>query len=262
MEELDMRAENTDAFFTHCHFDHVGNAANLQNMGCRLLIGRQEYDFFRTAPWKNQIDNSVKEGIPKEMIESFNIRLGMPGDFTAQTLEEGDVLNYGGYSLRCILTPGHSPGHMCLYDPSKKLMLTGDHVLFDITPNITAWTELPDALGSYLDSLDAIRAYAPVGALPGHRAPGELAPRVDALKEHHRQRLEEAFQAVKHHPGAGAYELAGYMTWKIRARSWAEFPVAQKWFAVGECMSHLDHLMAQGRIVRKTEEGFHRYQAV
>ena len=85
---------------------------------------------------------------------------------------------------------------------------------------------------------------------------------MDQLKEHHRLRLEEAFQAVKAHPGSGAHELAGYMTWKIRANSWAEFPVAQKWFAVGECMSHLDRLMVQGRITRRVEDGQYRYQAV
>ena len=85
---------------------------------------------------------------------------------------------------------------------------------------------------------------------------------MDQLKEHHRLRLEEARKAVREHPGAGAYELAGYMTWKIRARNWEEFPVAQKWFAVGECMSHLDRLVAQGRVACRTEGGRNRYQAV
>ena len=51
-------------------------------------------------------------------------------------LENGDTLSYGGYTLECILTPGHSPGHMCLYIRELKQMFLGDHVLFDITPNI------------------------------------------------------------------------------------------------------------------------------
>ena len=151
-------------------------------------------------------------------------------------------LEAGGFRLQALLMPGHTPGQMCFWMEREGIMFLGDHVLFDITPNITAWPSLPDALGAYLENLDRIRAYAPVRALPGHRESGDLALRVDQLKEHHCRRLEEALKAVRDHPGAGAYELAGYMTWKIRAKSWADFPVAQKWFAVGECMSHLDRL--------------------
>lgn len=264
MEELDMRAENTDAFFTHCHFDHVGNATNLQNMGCRLLIGRQEYDFFRTAPWKNQIDNSVKEGIPKEMIESFNIRLGMPGDFTAQTLEEGDVLNYGGYSLRCILTPGHSPGHMCLYDPSKKLMLTGDHVLFDISPNIT-YIEGKDMLSDYLNSLEKVLHFDVEIALPGHRSTGGklFRDRVQELLRHHEKRLEETERVVSAGDHMSAYEAASHMTWAIRANSWEDFPINQKWYATGETLAHLAYLYNHGRLINYTDDkGLSEYRHV
>ena len=113
-----------------------------------------------------------------------------------------------------------------------------------------------------LDSLDKIRAYAPVRALPGHRGPGDLAQRVDQLKEHHRLRLEEALDVVRAHPGDSAYQVASHMTWRIRANSWEDFPVAQKWFAVGECMSHLDRLIVEGRITRRVEGGRNRYQAV
>ena len=52
------------------------------------------------------------------------------------------------------------------------------------------------------------------------------------------------------------------MTWKIRAKSWADFPVAQKWFAVGECMSHLEHLIAEGRVRREIVDGQRAYFAL
>ena len=42
--------------------------------------------------------------------------------------------------------------------------------------------------------------------------------------------------------------------WKIHSKDWASFPNHQKWFAVGECMAHLDYLRLQGRIVRKQDE--------
>lgn len=273
LAELGLGPGDVDVLLTHLHSDHSGLAPEAAGETGTIFISdvdRPALDCTReekTARWAVTTARFAAEGFPTELLDSMEKTnparsMAPPEGGHYESLTDGQVLEAGGFRLRALLMPGHTPGQMCFWLEKEGLMLLGDHVLFDITPNITAWTELPDALGAYLNSLDAIRAYAPVGALPGHRAPGELAPRVDALKEHHRQRLEEAFQAVKHYPGAGAYELAGYMTWKIRARSWAEFPVAQKWFAVGECMSHLDHLMAQGRIVRKTEEGFHRYQAV
>ena len=64
-------------------------------------------------------------------------------------------------------------------------------MLFDISPNITPWNGMEDALGCYLDSLRAVRELPARLALPGHRRPGALAPRVDALLEHHARRLDE-----------------------------------------------------------------------
>lgn len=51
-------------------------------------------------------------------------------------------------------------------------MLLGDHVLFDITPNITDWWDVPDSLGNYLRSLDKLEAYPVTLPLPGHRQAG------------------------------------------------------------------------------------------
>ena len=48
-----------------------------------------------------------------------------------------------------------------------------------------------------------------------------------------------------------AYEIAARLTWDIRARDWAHFPLTQKWFAVGETIAHLELLMARGEIVRE-----------
>ena len=77
----------------------------------------------------------------------------------AETVEDGDVLHRGGFSFECICTPGHTPGHMCLYDREKRVFLSGDHVLFDISPNITCWSTMHDALGSYIESLRGWRSW-------------------------------------------------------------------------------------------------------
>ena len=63
-------------------------------------------------------------------------------------------------------------------------------------------------------------------------------------------RLSEAERLVHEHPGVTAYELAGLMTWRIRAKNWADFPPSQKGFAFGETLAHLDTLLASGAIER------------
>ena len=63
-------------------------------------------------------------------------------------------------------------------------------------------------------------------------------------------------------PGRTAYEIAGSMAWSIRCRSWAEFPLTQKYFAVGEALAHLDYLMVRGQVQRREEHGKWRYYAV
>ena len=73
MAELDMHPENTDVFFTHAHFDHLGNASNLQAMGCRLLMGEREYAFYQEAPWVTQKERSRKDGIPDRLRGSLDV---------------------------------------------------------------------------------------------------------------------------------------------------------------------------------------------
>lgn len=81
----------------------------------------------------------------------------------------------------------------------------------------------------------------------------------EALERHHAARLEEVLRILREQPELTAYEIAGGMTWQIRARSWAEFPPVQKWFAVGECLAHLDYLRKRGAIARRKTDGIWRY---
>ena len=49
------------------------------------------------------------------------------------------------------------------------------------------------------------------------------------------------------------------MRWRIRSRSWEDFPLTQKFFAVGEALAHLDYLAVRGRVERREEDGKNRY---
>jgi glyoxylase-like metal-dependent hydrolase (beta-lactamase superfamily II) len=139
-------------------------------------------------------------------------------------------------------------------------MFTGDHVLFDITPNITSWPMIEDSLGDYLDSLRKIHGYPVKITFPGHRKTGNFHARIDELIKHHNARLVEVKNIVRSNPGFSAYEIAGKMRWKIRAANWDSFPVSQKIFAVGECLSHLDFLRVRGELIRELDSNVYRYR--
>lgn len=163
------------------------------------------------------------------------------------------MYRYGDYNLISILTPGHTPGHLCLYDAEKSLLITGDHVLFDITPNINSRGIGTDALGDYLESLELVRKLKVNTVLSAHRTRREksLDERITELLFHHERRLTEAEQIVGENPGINAYQIAGQMTWRIHARNWEEFPPGQKWFAMSEALAHLDYLDKRKRISRQ-----------
>jgi glyoxylase-like metal-dependent hydrolase (beta-lactamase superfamily II) len=128
------------------------------------------------------------------------------------------------------------------------MLLSGDHVLGDITPNITVWREEDDSLGDYLESLDKVAQLEVDLVLPGHRTSfTDCRGRIAELKEHHRNRLDEVL-AILDGGGRTVYEIASKMTWDIKAKTWGDFPVVQKWFAVSEAAAHLRHLEIRGEV--------------
>ena len=272
LAEVGVDRNRMDIFVTHLHSDHAGLAAELIRPDCRILNGEIDgpgvEDYMDDDAWIELYAAYVRDGFSQEEIDHLwdsepVQRAISPKWEQYQYLKDGDVLSYGGHDLRCILTPGHTPGHLGLYDEASRWFFCGDHVLFHISPNICRWTEMPDALGSYLESLQLVRDLPVDLLLPAHREEtGNLAERVDELTAHHLWRIENAWQTVRDEPGLTGYDIAGRMRWKIRSRSWEDFPLQQKFFAVGEALAHLDYLEVRGRIEHRFENGKNRYYAI
>ena len=266
LDELGVDLEKTDIFLTHLHSDHSGLSTELHRPGCRIYISRVDGEALssrgRERFWEQRNREYIFEGFSREEMDQLwgtNPAKEMaPGIFEDYTyVRDGEVLHYGGYALQCVETPGHTPGHMCLYDAGRQLLFSGDHVLFHISPNICRWEDMPDALGSYLTSLRKMQNLPVQTVLPAHRHDtGVFQNRVSELLAHHEKRLRDTLAVVTNQPGMTAYRIAGAMRWQIRCRSWEDFPLTQKFFAVGEALSHLDHLAAQGsiRCVRQGEK--------
>lgn len=269
LELLGVSLEQTDILLTHLHADHAGNAPELVRAGRKVYMSQIDIAMLKRT-WKSAGEQEVhlcqkrellRRGVAPELVEAMleatpsRKMAGAEGFDGFTPLTDGDTISAGDYTLRAILTPGHTPGHMCFELVGTGAMLLGDHVLFDITPNITTWCDVEDSLGDYLESLDLIDRYEVTLPLPGHRRPGDFHGRIAALKQHHKERLEECRSVIERLGKAQLYDIAGNMAWRIRADSWETFPAAQRWFALGECLSHIEYLKKRGLIVEYEENG-------
>jgi glyoxylase-like metal-dependent hydrolase (beta-lactamase superfamily II) len=274
ISSLNLDMNKTDVLATHCHADHSGLIGKIITDNSTVYMGMNDKTVVESR-WldkdsykKDFIMRYLDEGFPKELIEFAYTNnpatsLAAVKHYTMHGLKEGDVIQAGDMQLVGVDTPGHTPGHMCFYEPNKKIMVLGDHVLFDITPNITAWNSLPNALGHYLQSLKKIKNYDVELPLPAHRECScTMNARVDELLAHHDRRLDETKRIVKDDPGINGYKAASRLTWSIKAKNWEEFPMAQKWFAVGEALSHLDYLVEEKKITRTMRDGIASYTVV
>jgi glyoxylase-like metal-dependent hydrolase (beta-lactamase superfamily II) len=259
----------TDIFLTHCHADHTGNAKHIASNSSIIFVSAADKAIIdsmvedKAKLRKRYGDRMVLYGFPRDEIErSLDVNPAIQNNetelFPMETIADGHVFDLGGVRLRAFCTPGHTPGHMCLSIDDDGILFTGDHVLFDITPNITSWPDMDDSLGSYMDSLRKVRGMDMRLALPGHRKSGSLAHRVDELLRHHASRLLEAHDIVRQFPDATCYDVASHMKWRISADDWESFPLSQKYFAVGEARSHLRHLELTRKIKIYSDGGTER----
>jgi glyoxylase-like metal-dependent hydrolase (beta-lactamase superfamily II) len=159
-------------------------------------------------------------------------------------LEDGAQPEVPGWDLTAIWTPGHSPGHLCFYEARNELMLSGDHVLPRITPNIPFHPQAgANPLGDYLSSLDKLEPFEVGEVLPAHEYRfDDLHARLEELRRHHRDRFAEIVAILSEGPHSG-WDIAMHMRW---SRPWDEIAGFMRRAAVGEAVSHLRALEIDG----------------
>lgn len=270
LKKVGVNLNRTDIFVTHLHADHMGLAGALAQDDSKIYFNEHEARkvYAQRADvngyWEQILKVYIANGFEAEVARTAMMshpahKYGSKKAFEFSLVKDGDMLEIGDFRFRCITTPGHSPGHTTLYETKKKILIAGDHILFDITPNITYWVDLQDALGSYLSSLEKVDALDVDLVLTGHRRLiHDLHGRVKELQEHHRHRLDEVLTAL----GDGdktVLQTAPHIKWDITAKTWADFPPQQKWFAFGETMAHIKYLEGQGKVRCKQKNGVITY---
>jgi len=236
---------------THMHPDHVGLASRILELsGARLLMHRRDATYLaevanggQHAPWLGRAFSSA--GTPDDLQHSIHDSFQqMRRNFKELTpswmLEGGETIETSDGLLEVVWTPGHSPGHICLYSRTHKFLISGDHMLENITPNIS-WVPDKDTLGDYLQSLEMLVPFDIGTVLPSHGKPFDgHASWIRATQDHHEERCGEILSLTRETP-----QTAHFLVESMWKKQLSPFHYH---FAVLEILAHLEYLLRAGRI--------------
>jgi glyoxylase-like metal-dependent hydrolase (beta-lactamase superfamily II) len=242
---------------THIHPDHYGGAGELTSRSAaELYLHRLEVPMVH--PRYLEIEQLVEQvgryllvhGVPKDEADfiknaSRGIREFVTPAEPAVQLEGTELLQMGGRRLRVEWTPGHSPGHVCLYDVDAALLFSGDQLLPQSSPNIGLHPQsTPNPLDDYLNGLRRIIELKPALVLPSHGSPfADAWTRVDEMVDHHRRRKLQMLDVL------GDREMNG---WQVAIAVWGvRSNLFDMRMALQEGLAHLQSLSLEGRIEKR-----------
>jgi glyoxylase-like metal-dependent hydrolase (beta-lactamase superfamily II) len=245
----------TAVLITHVHPDHHGQSGKVRELsGAWVGMHPAEDAFLKLQGDRGIVRDGMHFylrwcGAPAshlaELIASRE-NVGQVGPMVRadRLLEHGEQVDVPGLRLSAVWTPGHTPGHLCFHDEMRDLLLTGDHILPRITPNVSAYDMSSNPLDDYLASLAKLRGIQPKEVLPAHEYRfTDLDSRLEDLAEHHEERLAETQEMLAGAPsGLTAWQVATGVTW---SRAWSDLASFQRQAAVGEVLSHLRYLQSR-----------------
>lgn len=261
LSELGAGLSDVDrVLLTHAHADHCGLAGELRRRHrAEIVMHRLDAASLRhryadvatlhdeTRAWLAAA--GVPQSVHAVAIRQVDNGAEQVGLFEPDVVvEDGWALTHGPFRLRAIHTPGHTPGHLCFFESSERLLFTGDMVMPRI--NYSATYRPLSGSNPLADHELSLARLARIDArlgLPGHQ---EVFPdpraRIEDLAARRRARSTEVLDLVAAGP-VTAWEIAARIR---RRRPWSEVRDAPRLSAVGETMAHLVQLESIGRVER------------
>lgn len=248
---------------THPHHDHAGLARRVREASrCVVYAHPVDHDRLLDRPgtWDGiagfLVEVCRRAGAPPGVLATLEAGFGEIRDYTepldaVRALGEGGTLEVGSRTLRVLHTPGHARGALCLWEPSERLLLSGDTLL----PHISSNAILEPGVGAFRDRTllryrEVLARLAGLGAaavLPGHGEPlgdpRELIRRRFALHEARAARIRKLVGEGLERP------------WQIAERLFSGLQAPQAFLAVSEVVGHLDLLAQRGEVRFEGQEG-------
>lgn len=189
LQELGTRPERL--LITHAHIDHWGLATTLVDTVLAHPGCESTFEFIRTREYGNTIDDKYRAAFDSAFDGMDGLVVGVPA---IDPIQDGDIVG----DWQVIWTPGHDPGHICLFREGDGVLLCGDVLLPGFTPNIQPSADGSDALADFLGSLRRLAELPITLVLPAHGEPyTDAGGRARELIAHHEARLETLRDAMR-----------------------------------------------------------------
>src|SRR5262245_31488274 len=241
---------------THSHTDHYGLAAPIvEGAGCELWM-HPAWEHVRlladdpAAALEQRIEVARQSGVPLEALERYRESRSDDDDSPIDAIVEPDRHLLPGVEVETDLgawqvheTPGHAPSHVCLHQPERRLLISGDHLL-GRTVLFFDHGHSPDPIGEFLRGLDEVEPLEVDLVLPGHGRPFRDP---EAKIAEARRQVEELLGKVRDSLGEGertAFEIVGEIVGADNVNT-----PASAW-ALQIVLSCLDHLAILGEVAR------------
>ena len=252
MEMVNLRVEHVRLVVcTHAHSDHYGQAATIiDRSGAGLWMHPNHHHMTRMvedpeAALDRRIEVARTSGVPFEALEAIReARRGQnPG--IARIVEPDQPLLPGVEvetdlgTWQVIETPGHAPSHVCLFQPERRLLISGDHLLGRVSLYYD-YGYTPDPAGEFLSSLDAVEDLDARLCLAGHgRTFTDVRAHIHANRELVAERIAKVLAAIREEPRT-AFDVIPHVY------DQPVTPMTGHWW-LNETLCYLTHLERTGR---------------
>jgi glyoxylase-like metal-dependent hydrolase (beta-lactamase superfamily II) len=237
---------------THAHADHYGQAATIvARADCELWMHPNHGHTTAAgddpdAALERRIEVARSAGVPEEPLRQWaSARRRQSSGLAGIVAPDRDLV--AGVTVATDLgewtaveTPGHAPSHVCLWQPERRLLISGDHLLGRVAPYFD-YGHTPDPAGEFLTSLERVEALDARLCLPGHgRTFVDVQGHIAANRELITGRLGALEDVLREHGPLTAFDAVP------RLFGEAVRPLNASWW-LSETLSYLRHLQATGR---------------
>jgi glyoxylase-like metal-dependent hydrolase (beta-lactamase superfamily II) len=266
LDQVGLRVEHVRlVVLTHAHVDHCGQAPPIAaRAGCEVWIHPAFTHHTRSLADPEQalarrLEVARHSGVPEDALRRWadtrrRTGTGQAGELASdRDLLPGVEVRTDLGAWQVIETPGHAPSHVCLYQPERRLLITGDHLLGRVSLYFDVG-HTPDPVGEFLRSLDAVEGLDARLCLAGHGRPfTDLPGHVAGNRDLVAQRLGQVRELLAAQP---------LSAWELGERLYGElFTDATATWLLSKSLAWLTHLERLGEVAREPGAGADRWAA-